>query len=183
MEYIAGLKVTDLAQLKAAGHEPRSVVTCLVRTYLKQLPEDGFFHADLHAGNLRVMPDGRLAFFDFGMVGRLPQPLQAALLEAFLHLMARDIPGLTEDLERLGLLRLTPETAAQVQPVLQALIRQFLHRRVGDIPLRALLFALAPATPAYHHTEGEHPDDRTSVHERASPCWVASPVDQRGFPA
>jgi predicted unusual protein kinase regulating ubiquinone biosynthesis (AarF/ABC1/UbiB family) len=148
MEYIAGLKVTDLAQLKAAGHEPSAVVTCLVRTYLKQLLEDGFFHADPHPGNLRVMADGRLAFFDFGMVGRLPQALQAALLEAFLHLITRDIPGLIEDLGRLGLLRLTPETAAHVQPVLQALITQFLHRRVGDIPLRALLFELAPTLTA-----------------------------------
>ena len=148
MEYIAGLKVTDIAQLKAAGHEPQAVVTCLVRTYLKQLLEDGFFHADPHPGNLRVMADGRLAFFDFGMVGRLPQPLQAAMLAAFLHLIARDIPGLIEDLDRLGLLRLTPETAARVQPILQALITQFLHRRVGDIPLRDLLFELAPTLTA-----------------------------------
>jgi predicted unusual protein kinase regulating ubiquinone biosynthesis (AarF/ABC1/UbiB family) len=148
MEYIAGLKVTDTAGLVAAGHDPRAVLTCLVRTYLKQLLEDGFFHADPHPGNLRVMADGRLAFFDFGMVGRLPQTLQTALLEAFLHLIDRDIAGLVDDLGRLGLLRLSSDAAAQVRPVLRALITQYLHRRVGDIPLRALLFELAPTLTA-----------------------------------
>ena len=46
MEYITGLKVTETVQLTAAGHDPKEVVTHLGRTYLKQLLEDGFFHAD-----------------------------------------------------------------------------------------------------------------------------------------
>ncbi len=71
MEYIGGSKVTDLEGLKARGINPPDVIKLIARTYLKQLLEDGFFHADPHPGNLRVMPDGRLAFFDFGMVGRI----------------------------------------------------------------------------------------------------------------
>ena len=65
MEFIDGSKVTDIEHLTAAGHSPHEVVKLLARTYLKQLLEDGFFHADPHPGNLRVMADGRLAFFDF----------------------------------------------------------------------------------------------------------------------
>jgi predicted unusual protein kinase regulating ubiquinone biosynthesis (AarF/ABC1/UbiB family) len=148
MEYISGLKVTDTARLTAAGHDPRQVVTRLVRTYLKQLLEDGFFHADPHPGNLRIMADGRLAFFDFGMVGRLPQTLQSALLEAFLHLLGRDVPGLVDDMGRLGLLTCTPEAATHVQPILETLVERSMRKHWGDIPFRALLFELAPELEA-----------------------------------
>jgi predicted unusual protein kinase regulating ubiquinone biosynthesis (AarF/ABC1/UbiB family) len=90
------------------------------------------------------MLDGRLAFFDFGMVGRLPQELQARLLDAFLHLVARDVPGLVKDLGHLGLLTCAPEEATHVTPILTALIERYLHRHLGDIPMKALLFELAP---------------------------------------
>jgi len=148
MDYVTGFKVTETSQLAAAGLNPHKLVKRLVRTYLKQLLEDGFFHADPHPGNLRVMLDGRLAFFDFGMVGQLPQALQARLLEAFLHLVARDVPGLVEDLGHLGLLTCAPEEARHVTPIIEALIERYLHRHLGDIPLKALLFELAPVLMA-----------------------------------
>ncbi|HWC76409.1 MAG TPA: AarF/UbiB family protein, partial [Blastocatellia bacterium] len=98
MEFIDGLKVSDIEPLKAAGHNPSEVVKLLARTYLKQLLEDGFFHADPHPGNLRVMADGRLAFFDFGMVGRLSMDLQSRLTSAFFHVVERDVHGLVDDM-------------------------------------------------------------------------------------
>jgi predicted unusual protein kinase regulating ubiquinone biosynthesis (AarF/ABC1/UbiB family) len=147
-EYITGLKVTETAQLKAAGHDPRKAVTRLVRTYLKQLLEDGFFHADPHPGNLRVMADGRLAFFDFGMVGRLPRTLQSALLEAFGHLMTRDAPGLVDDLAHLGLLTITPEAAPHVTPIITSIMERYLGRPLGEMSIRTLLLELAPMLAA-----------------------------------
>jgi predicted unusual protein kinase regulating ubiquinone biosynthesis (AarF/ABC1/UbiB family) len=147
-EYITGLKVTETAELKAAGHDPRKVVTRLVRTYLKQLLEDGFFHADPHPGNLRVMADGRLAFFDFGMVGRLPRTLQSALLEAFGHLMARDAPGLVDDLARLELLTIPLEAAPHVTPIITAVMGRYLGRPLGEVSIRTLLLELAPMLAA-----------------------------------
>ncbi|HUK89778.1 MAG TPA: AarF/UbiB family protein, partial [Blastocatellia bacterium] len=117
MEYIPGLKVTDVDELNAAGIDPRAVVRLLSRTYLKQLLEDGFFHADPHPGNLRVMPDKRLAFFDFGMVGRLDMPLQSKLINAFFHVMEHDVHGLVEDMVRLGFIELTPDDEARFKPI------------------------------------------------------------------
>src|SRR5215213_11121496 len=64
MEFIRGTKVTDLEGLKARRISPVKVNRLLVRAYLKQLLEDGFFHADPHPGNLLVMNSGHLAFFD-----------------------------------------------------------------------------------------------------------------------
>ena len=91
MEFIHGDKVTALEDLKARKVSPEKVNRLLIRTYLKQLLEDGFFHADPHPGNLLVMPDGRLAFFDFGMVGRITPQLQSKMIDAFFHVVER--PG------------------------------------------------------------------------------------------
>jgi predicted unusual protein kinase regulating ubiquinone biosynthesis (AarF/ABC1/UbiB family) len=144
MEYITGLKVTDTAQLTAAGHDPKEVVTHLVRTYLKQLLEDGFFHADPHPGNLRVMPDGRLAFLDFGMVGRLPQALQTALLEAFGHLITRDVSGLLDDMQHLGVLTIPSQAAPHVTPMIAAIVERYVGRPLGEVSVHTLLLELAP---------------------------------------
>jgi predicted unusual protein kinase regulating ubiquinone biosynthesis (AarF/ABC1/UbiB family) len=148
MEYITGLKVTETVQLTAAGHDPKEVVTHLVRTYLKQLLEDGFFHADPHPGNLRVMADGRLAFFDFGMVGRLPQTLQSALLEAFGHLITRDVPGMVDDMRHLGLLAITPEAAPHVTPIVAAIVGRYLGRPLGEVSLHTMVIELTPMLAA-----------------------------------
>jgi predicted unusual protein kinase regulating ubiquinone biosynthesis (AarF/ABC1/UbiB family) len=144
MEYITGYKVTKTTQLAAVGHDPRQVVTRLVRTYSKQLLEDGFFHADLQPGNLRVMADSRLAFFDFGMVGRLPRTLQASLLEAFGHLVTRNVHGLVDDMQRLGLLTLPPDAAPHLTPVIAAIVEHYVGRPLGEVSVRGLLVELAP---------------------------------------
>ena len=89
MEFIHGTKVTDLEEQARLNISPAKVNRLLIKTYLKQLLEDGFFHADPHPGNLLVMPDGRLAFFDFGMVGRITPQLQAKLIDAFSTLLTK----------------------------------------------------------------------------------------------
>ncbi|HEY7910644.1 MAG TPA: AarF/UbiB family protein, partial [Blastocatellia bacterium] len=91
MEFIEGVKVTDLDELRRKGHDPRRINELLYRAYFKQLLEDGFFHADPHPGNLLVMRDGRLAIFDFGMVGRISEELKRQMIDAFFHLYNRDV--------------------------------------------------------------------------------------------
>jgi predicted unusual protein kinase regulating ubiquinone biosynthesis (AarF/ABC1/UbiB family) len=147
-EYITGIKVTEAARLAAAGPDPKQVVMHLVCTYLKQLLEDGFFHADPHPGNLRVMVDERPAFFDFGMVGRLPRTLQSALLEAFGHLITRDASGMVDDMRHLGLLTITPEATARMMPIIAAIVERYLGRSLGEVSIRTLPLELAPILAA-----------------------------------
>src|SRR5262252_8695293 len=130
MEFIDGTKVLDLQTLTERGINPPDVVKLIARTYLKQLLEDGFFHADPHPGNLRVMPDGRLAFFDFGMVGRLDMELQSKLINAFFHTVERDVPGLVEDMVRLGFIELTPDQEARFKPVIEGLLDRYLSLKI-----------------------------------------------------
>jgi predicted unusual protein kinase regulating ubiquinone biosynthesis (AarF/ABC1/UbiB family) len=143
MEFIEGLKVTDTESVTAAGNNPHEIVKLLARTYLKQLLEDGFFHADPHPGNLRVMSDGRLAFFDFGMVGRISMELQSRLINAFFHIVERDVHGLVEDMVRLGFIELSPDEEARFKPVIEGLFDRYLSLRLGDVKFKELIFDLA----------------------------------------
>src|SRR5262245_63214711 len=143
MKFIDCYKATDTTQLTAAGQDPHGVVKLLARTYLKQLLEDGFFHADPHPGNLRVMADGRLAFFDFGMVGRLSMKLQSNLINAFFHVVERDVHGLVEDMVRLGFIELSPEDESRFKPIIEGLFNRYLGLRLGDVNFKALVFDLA----------------------------------------
>ena len=143
MEFIEGFKVTDTDSLSASGHNPHEIVKMLARTYLKQLLEDGFFHADPHPGNLRVMADGRIAFFDFGMVGRLPEELQSKLINAFFHIVERDVHGLVEDMVRLGFIKLSPDEEMRFKPVIEKLFDRYLSQKLRDVKFKELLFDLA----------------------------------------
>jgi predicted unusual protein kinase regulating ubiquinone biosynthesis (AarF/ABC1/UbiB family) len=143
MEFIEGLKVIDSDGLRAMGFNPHEVVKLLARTYLKQLLEDGFFHADPHPGNLRVMKDGRLAFFDFGMVGRISMELQSNLINAFFHIVERDVHGLVDDMVRLGFIELSPDEETRFKPVIEGLFDRYLSLRLGDVKFKELIFDLA----------------------------------------
>jgi predicted unusual protein kinase regulating ubiquinone biosynthesis (AarF/ABC1/UbiB family) len=143
MEFIEGLKVTDIEPLEAAGHHPHEVVKLLARTYLKQLLEDGFFHADPHPGNLRVMADGRLAFFDFGMVGSLSMHMQSQLISAFFHIVERDVSGLVDDMIRLGFIELKKEEEEKFKPIIQGLFDRYLSLKLKEVNFKELTFDLA----------------------------------------
>ncbi|MEB3336151.1 MAG: AarF/ABC1/UbiB kinase family protein, partial [Leptolyngbyaceae bacterium] len=68
LEWINGFKLTDTQRIQEAGLDTDSLIKIGVTTGLRQLLEFGFFHADPHPGNLFAMPDGRMAYIDFGMM-------------------------------------------------------------------------------------------------------------------
>ncbi|MEP7273038.1 MAG: AarF/ABC1/UbiB kinase family protein, partial [Acidobacteriota bacterium] len=142
MEFIEGLKVLDLNLQRERGIDPPEVVKLIARTYLKQLLEDGFFHADPHPGNLRIMADGRMAFFDFGMVGRITPQLQSSMIDAFFHIIERNVPGLTQDLINLNFL--APGIDFNViRPVVEQLFSDYLNLRLGEVRFKELTYELA----------------------------------------
>ncbi len=142
MEFIRGTKVIDLEALRARRISPVKVNRLLVRTYLKQLLEDGFFHADPHPGNLLVMEDGRIAFFDFGMTGRITPELQALMIDAFFHVVERDVSGLAQDLFNLNFLKpgVNPD---RVRPVVEALFQHYINLKLGEVNFKELTYDLA----------------------------------------
>ncbi len=142
MEFIHGTKVTSLEELRARGVSPEKVNRLLIKTYLKQLLEDGFFHADPHPGNLLVMPDGRLAFFDFGMVGRISPKLQSKMIDAFFHVVSKDPDGIAQDLIDLDFLKPGAD-AEQVRPVVRKMFEFHLDLKLKDVNFKELTYDLA----------------------------------------
>jgi predicted unusual protein kinase regulating ubiquinone biosynthesis (AarF/ABC1/UbiB family) len=142
MEFIHGTKVSDLEEQARLNISPARVNRLLIKTYLKQLLEDGFFHADPHPGNLLVMPDGRLAFFDFGMVGRITPELQSKMIDAFFHVVGRDPAGIAQDLIDLDFLK--PGTDPRVvRPVVEKMFEFHLNLKLKDVNFKELTYDLA----------------------------------------
>jgi len=148
LEFIRGTKVIDLEALRARRISPVKVNRLLVKTYLKQLLEDGFFHADPHPGNLLVMDSGHLAFFDFGMTGRLTTRLQAQMIDAFFHVVGRDVHGLGQDIINLNFLKpgVDPES---IRPVVEGLFQHYLNLRLGEVNFKELTYDLAEVMYEY----------------------------------
>jgi predicted unusual protein kinase regulating ubiquinone biosynthesis (AarF/ABC1/UbiB family) len=148
MEFIRGTKVVDIDGLRARRISPVKVNRLLVRTYLKQLLEDGFFHADPHPGNLLVMDTGHLAFFDFGMTGRISPRLQSQMIDAFFHVVARDVHGLAQDLINLNFLKpgVDPEL---IRPVVEGLFQHYLNLKLGEVNFKELTYDLAEVMYEY----------------------------------
>jgi ubiquinone biosynthesis protein len=87
LEWIDGIKLTDRDALVAAGHDLKAMAATLVRAFLRQAVVDGFFHADLHQGNLFALPDGRIAAIDFGIMGRIDRQARIWLAEILYGLL------------------------------------------------------------------------------------------------
>lgn len=81
LEWVDGIRLTDRAALEAAGADRPALAKSLVRAFLAQAIGRGFFHADLHQGNLLLAPDGRLVLLDFGIMGRLDRRARVYLAQ------------------------------------------------------------------------------------------------------
>lgn len=111
LEDVESIKISDHAAIQAAGIPLTAVARRVFRTYLQQVFEDGFFHADPHPGNLFVHPLGddeerprpfQLTFVDFGMVGRITLEMRAQLREAAIGIGTRDPHRVVQAADRLG---------------------------------------------------------------------------------
>ena len=81
LEWVDGIKLSDRAALLAAGHDMRKLAGTLVSAFLRQAIADGFFHADLHQGNLFARADGGITVIDFGIMGRINRQARLWLAE------------------------------------------------------------------------------------------------------
>jgi predicted unusual protein kinase regulating ubiquinone biosynthesis (AarF/ABC1/UbiB family) len=130
LENVQAIKITDYEAISAAGISRDEVAQRLFETYLQQIFEDGFFHADPHPGNLFVapspastptghpghLPDGEggdrgegegswtLTFVDFGMVGRVPPNIRAGLREMAIGVGLQDSSRVVKSYQMLGVL-------------------------------------------------------------------------------
>lgn len=102
MERVEGVRIDDIEGMVAMGIDRKALVGISVAAYFKMVLEDGFFHADPHPGNLLVQPDGKLAFVDFGIVGRVTQEMMETMANTFLALINKDFDRLIDLYIELG---------------------------------------------------------------------------------
>jgi predicted unusual protein kinase regulating ubiquinone biosynthesis (AarF/ABC1/UbiB family) len=112
LEGVYAIKITDYQAITRAGNDRKQVASRLFQTYLRQIFEDNFFHADPHPGNLFVSPsptpedptNWQLTFVDFGMVGRVPPEIRAGLRELVIAVGTQDADRLVRSYQMLGIL-------------------------------------------------------------------------------
>ncbi|MEO8603133.1 MAG: AarF/UbiB family protein [bacterium] len=104
MERLRGFKYDDVDGMRAAGIDTESVLRSLLICFLEGAMIYGVFHGDLHGGNLFVMPEGRVALFDYGMTGRMNQKQRLAFLRMMMTGAVNDVPGQIEAFRDLGAL-------------------------------------------------------------------------------
>lgn len=81
LDWVEGTKIADIDALKAAGHDLKQIAERLVLTFLRQAISEGYFHADMHQGNLFVKADGTIVAIDFGIMGRINRQARFWLAE------------------------------------------------------------------------------------------------------
>jgi ubiquinone biosynthesis protein len=89
-EWIDGIPIRDREALIAAGHDPKRIAALVIQSFLTQALRDGFFHADMHQGNLFVDSEGRLVAVDFGIMGRIDETMRRFMAETLAGFLARD---------------------------------------------------------------------------------------------
>lgn len=102
MEYIAGVKVRDIGELDRLGIDRSRVARVGAEAFLKQVMLDGYFHGDPHPGNVFVLPDHRIAYVDFGVVGRVSLESKENLATLFIGIIRRDMERVVSSMIRLG---------------------------------------------------------------------------------
>lgn len=90
LEWVDGIPVSDRTAIIAAGHDPKALGLTVMRTFLRHAMRDGFFHADMHQGNLFVESNGTIVAVDFGIMGRLGVRERRFLAEILHGLITRD---------------------------------------------------------------------------------------------
>ncbi len=96
MEWIDGIKIADRAALIAAGHNLKDLAARLVNAFLRQAIAEGFFHADMHQGNLFVTASGEIVAIDFGIMGRIDRRARMWLAEILYGLITGNYKRVAE---------------------------------------------------------------------------------------
>lgn len=148
MEFIQGIKVSHYEQLDEEGYDRKLIAERLTQSMLHQILMEGFFHGDPHPGNIYVLPDNKISYLDFGMIGRLSDDMKYQFASLVINLQHGNTKGMIKTFSSMGLL--SDETN------LSSLKNELDSLKVNyyDIPLSEISLGSAITdifTIAYHH--------------------------------
>lgn len=102
MERFYGVPLTDLESIRGYARDPERTLITAMNTWFSSLTQCEFFHADVHAGNLMVLRDGRIGFIDFGIVGRIRPDTWQAVSDFISTVMVGNFDGMADAMIRIG---------------------------------------------------------------------------------
>ena len=137
MEYIPGIKITDIAALDAMSIDRAMLVTRVHRLFFKMLLRHNIFHADPHPGNISVADDGSIILYDFGMVGRLDNKTRLRLIRLYLGMIDKDPARTVNVLMELGTLESTVNRYV-VEKAIELSIQSLYGKEVDKMEVKAL---------------------------------------------
>ena len=142
MECVEGIKASNLEALTAAGLDCRELAQRIADLVMKQIFAHGFFHADPHPGNLQIMPDQRVCFLDFGMMGFLDLRTRETFVDFVWGIARRSESSVAS-----ALLKLTETDVEPARGPFETDVAEFMHRHfyraAGEIHFAQLVTQLA----------------------------------------
>jgi predicted unusual protein kinase regulating ubiquinone biosynthesis (AarF/ABC1/UbiB family) len=137
MEYIPGIKITDIAALDVMGIDRERLIMRVHRLFFKMLLRYNIFHADPHPGNISVADNGAIILYDFGMVGRLDNKTRLGLIRLYLGMIDKDPTRTVNVLMELGTLEATTNRYI-VEKAIEMSIQSLYGREVDKMEVKAL---------------------------------------------
>jgi predicted unusual protein kinase regulating ubiquinone biosynthesis (AarF/ABC1/UbiB family) len=137
MEYIPGIKITDITALDVKSIDRAMLVTRVHRLFFKMLLRHNIFHADPHPGNISVADNGAIILYDFGMVGRLDNKTRLKLIRLYLGMIDKDPARTVNVLLELGTLESTVNRHV-VEKAIDLSIQSLYGKEVDKMEVKAL---------------------------------------------
>lgn len=148
-ERVHGIKIDNTDALEQAGYDRKRLAMYAADFVLKEVLEDGYFHADPHPGNLMIMPGEVLAVLDFGTMGRLEPRDRANLARLLIVIVQMDMEGVVDQLIRMGIADYTVDTL-KLQRELRRLFIRYYDLPIQEIPAAEVMESLEPIIYEHH---------------------------------
>lgn len=139
MEFLDGHKPDSPVVSNYSGERKKTIIDRGAEAIIRMLYKDGFFHADLHPGNLLILSDDRIGFIDLGMVGRFEETTRRRLLHYFNALVSGNIEGATRNLVAMASIGKNGDPYGFTRSVGDMLRRFFHHSSIGDFSLGEMI--------------------------------------------
>ncbi|MFR4399668.1 MAG: ABC1 kinase family protein [Anaerobutyricum soehngenii] len=140
MEYIDGYSLDDVESLQNAGYDMDEIGTKFVNNFIKQVMDDGFFHADPHPGNVKIR-DGKIVWIDMGMMGRLSEKDRHTMIKGIRGIALHDISMVENSVLEIGEFRGKPDRERLYQD-LKKFIADYGTTSMGSLDVAATIAGL-----------------------------------------
>lgn len=149
MERICGVKIDDVTAVTEAGYDRHQVAVNAARMVIKEVLEDGFFHADVHPGNFVVMPGEVIGVMDFGKMGYLRDQDRSDAISFYAAVVSLDADGIVDQLVRMGAANSEVDRKALSRDI-ERILYKYTNVSLGDINIQGLTDVAMPIIHRHH---------------------------------